>query len=105
MKTIKDLSIENINKIYSIIVNNESSLGNIEWTLERDFVCATFKIEDCIVSDNYDTVEYGLQINSNLDVDYVWVWKTNKGHTSIEYRPLRNHHSITKYLISEGFNI
>lgn len=105
MKTIKDLSIENINKIYSIIVGESCNAGKVEWTPEKDFVIAIFKIEDCVVSDNYDTIEYGLQINSDLEVDHTWICKNSKGHISIEHRPLYNHHSITKYLINEGFSV
>ena len=105
MKTIKDLTIENINQIYSLIIGKNCNAGKVEWTSERDFVIAVFKIDDCVVSDNYDTIEYGISINSDLEVDHNWTWKNNKGDISIEHRPLYNHHSITKYLISEGFSV
>lgn len=105
MKTIKDLTIENINQIYSLINGKPCNAGKVEWTLEKDFVIAVFKIEDCVVSDNYDTIEYGLSVNSKLEVDHTWTWKNNLGHISIEHRPLSNHHSITKYLINEGFSV
>jgi hypothetical protein len=104
MKTIKDISIENINKIYSIIIDKSCTAGNIEWTDKKDFVIATFKIEDCKISDNYDIIEYGIQINCNLQVDHIWTYKT-KGSSYTEYRPLYNQHKITKYLINEGFDI
>lgn len=105
MKTIKDLKIEHINKIYSLIIDKDVTAGKIEWTPEKDFVVAVFKIEDCVISDNYDTIEYGLSINSNLEVDHTWTWKNNKGHISIEHRPLSNHHFITVYLMDDGFDV
>jgi len=105
MKTIKDLTIENINQIYSLIIGKPCNAGKVEWTTEKDFVTAVFKIEDCVVFDNYNTIEYGLSVNSELEVDHTWTWKNNKGHISIEHRPLSNHHSITKYLINEGFSV
>jgi len=105
MKTIKDLTIENINQIYSFIIGEPCNAGKVEWTDEKDFVFAVFKVEECVVSDNYDTIEYGLSINSELEVDHTWTWVTKEGHISIEHRPLYNHHSITKYLIDEGFQV
>jgi hypothetical protein len=101
MKTIKDLTIENINQIYSLIIGKPCVAGKVEWTSEKDFVIAVFNV----VSDNFDTIEYGLSVNSELEVDHTWTWKNNKGHISIEHRPLSNHHSITKYLITEGFSV
>jgi hypothetical protein len=103
-KTIKDITIENINQIYSFIIGKPSIAGKVEWTTEKDFVVAVFKIEDCVVSDDYDTIEYGISINSKLEIDHTWTWKNNKG-ISIEHRPLSNHHSITKYMINEGFSV
>ena len=105
MKTIKDLTIENINQIYSLIIGKPCNVGKIEWTNDKDFVDAVFKVEDCVVSDNYYTLEYGISINSKLEVDHTLTWKNNKGHISIEHKPLYNHHYITKYLITEGFGV
>lgn len=104
MKTIKDLKTEHINKIYSIIMGAVQlrTAGKIEWTTEHDFVYAVFKAEECVVNDNYDTVEYGIQINSDFRVDHVMVW-CNKGGSAIDHQPLFNHHDITSYLIKEGF--
>ncbi len=104
MKTIKDLTSVHINKILSIIFAKEITAGQIHWTEEKDFVIAIFKVEECTVTDKYDTVEYGIQITDDLCVNHVWYWKC-KHSTSNEYRPLYNHHAITKYLINEGFNV
>lgn len=104
MKTIKDLSIENINKIYSIIIGEERFAGDVQWTSDKDFVIATFKVEECTTSGKYDTIKYGIEINSSLQVTYTWTYVNSKGH-STEYRPLYNHHEITKYLLSEGFDL
>lgn len=105
MKGISDLTTENINKIYSLIVGETRNAGKIEWSRERDFVVATFKVEDCVVSDDYDTVEFGIIIDSELIVDHIWTWKNSRGHNAIEHRSLYNHHSITKYLMDEGFAV
>lgn len=104
MKTIKDITSKHINEIYSLIIGKDSVAGFIEWTPLKDFVVAKFKTEECKVSDNYDMIDYGIQINDDLRVDHIWTWK-RKNSISIEYRPLYNHHAITKYLISEGFDV
>ena len=113
MKTIKDITSEHINKIYSIIVGRECTAGKIEWTPDRKFVVAIFKVEESHVykiydpvkmENNIDTVEMGITIDENLEVRYVWNWK-NETQTSVDYQPLYNHHQITKYLLDEGFDL
>lgn len=105
MKTIKDLKLKNIEKIISILLGKSIDGGiRTEWTSEHDFVIAIFKSEDCVVSDNYDTIDYGIQINDRMEIDHVWDWKRN-GSISVEHRPLHNHHAITKYLMDEGFQL
>ena len=103
-KTIQDITINHINKIYSIIIGKDCVAGKINWSEKHDFVFAIFKIEECVVSDNYDTVEYGLEINEKLNVNHVWYWVAKNG-TANDSQPLYNHHEITKYLIREGFDI
>jgi len=104
MKTIKDLTIENINHIYSLIIGRESTAGNIGWTKEKDFVQAIFKVEECHIDDIYDTIEFGININSELRVDFIAKY-ISKRETVISYNPLYNQHEITKYLIDEGFSV
>lgn len=103
MKTIKDLTSEHINKIYSIIIGKERTAGSIEWTPEHNFVIAVFKKEKSL-DERYDFVEMGIQINENLEVRHVWNYTTKNG-TAISNEPLYNHHKITKYLIGEGFDV
>ncbi len=104
MKTIKDITSKEINEIYSLIIGQKCTAGKIGWSEQKDFVVATFKVEECVVSDDYDTIEYGIQIDDELRVDHVWTWKSGAS-MSMEYRPLYNHHAITEYLLKEGFNV
>lgn len=103
-KTTKDLTDKDVNKIYSIIIGNKDCVALEIERVGDDFITAIFKTERCTVNDNYDTVEYGLQINEDLQVDHIWTWG-RKGSASIETRPLYNQHKITRYLISENFDI
>lgn len=106
IKTIQDLESKHINKIYSLIMgeNRSEIAGKIEWTKNKSFVIAIFKVEKCTVNKEYETIEYGIEIDEKLNVNHVWLWKKKKG-TAIESHPLYNHHKITKYLIDEGFEL
>lgn len=104
MKTIKDLTIENINEIYSIIIGRKTKVIKIEWSTDKDFVIASFKVEKCKVSENFDKIEYGIHINEDLEVKHVWTW-WNKTRHVVDCQPLYNHHKITKYMLQEGFNV
>lgn len=103
MKNIKNITIDDINNIYSLIIGEPRTAGKVEWTEEKDFVIAVFKIEESSLP-QYNTVEMGIQINEDLNVDHVW-WYINDKGTGVVYQPLRNHNKITKYLIKEGFNV
>lgn len=108
MKTIKDLTSRNINKICSIIIEREITCGQIRWTPEHDYVIASWKKEE---SDDprYDWVEMRITINEDLQVNYEWNYineiKPGAKGMGVIYRPLHNHHKITKYLIKEGFDV
>lgn len=38
MKTIKDLTIENINHIYSLIIGEPRYAGKVDWATEKDLL-------------------------------------------------------------------
>lgn len=101
-KTIKDITNDDVNKIYTIIIGKKREAKRISRT-PSGFILATFKTEKSTILE-YDTVSMGITIDDELCVTHKWWWTSSKG-TAIDNQPLWNHHKITKYMQDQGFKV
>ena len=103
--TIKDLTDDHINDIYSILYGKVNLIAKkIEWVTEKDFVVVTFKTKECEFDDRYDTIDFGMTIDEDLVICHTWWYNNGSGHATVPQH-IRNHHAITKYLITYGFDV
>lgn len=105
LRPLSDIKFSEVNKIVSILLGKEQYCGHIEWADDKkDFLVATFKKEECEVGEKYDSVDMGIQINKDFEIDYVWNYRYKTGIAQSSQK-LYNQHKITAYLIERKFDI
>lgn len=104
LRPLSDMKFSEVNKIVSIMLGRKQTCGHIEWTDNKDFLIATFNMEECHIDDKYDYIKMGIHINSEFEIDYVWNYCYINGEAQ-QSQKLYNQHKITAYLIERKFDI